>query len=208
MNTFAQWCSRQEEILNAVQLPFKTYNLRNDLSLITTSNADICYFEETLALTLIFAFKIFWKKMVASALCAFWSDLLLCEPQKTTVKTAVLLGAECMLPKLQGTERTREEEVELTGSRDCRIHTPSEIGFVLVQQYALMLQMQKLRHRKVRWFASHQLRPKVRTKTQSFLLTHQLSNSNVLRNYLEILSVWRFLPLSFWLCRTEVQLHL
>lgn len=37
--------------------------------------------------------------------------------------------------------------------------------------------MQKLGPRKVRWFASHQLRPKVRTKTQSFLLIHQLSNS-------------------------------
>lgn len=133
MNTFAQWCSRQEEILNAAQLPFKTYNLRNDLSLITKSNADVCCFEETLALTLTFALKIFWKEMAAPALCAFWSDLLLCEPRKTTVKTAVLLGAECELPKLQGAEKTRGEEVELTGSRDCRVHTTSEIGFVLVQ---------------------------------------------------------------------------
>lgn len=90
------------------------------------------------------------------------------------VKTAVLLGAECVLPTLQGTERTREEEVELTRRRDQDTHYNRNI---LVQQSALMLQMQKSRHRKVRWFASHHLRPKVRTKTQSFLLIHQLSNS-------------------------------
>lgn len=60
-----------------------------------------------------------------------------------------------------------------------------------------MLQLQKLRPRKVRWFASHQLRPKVRTKTQSFLLIRRLSNLEVLRNYLEILSAWWFLPLHF-----------
>lgn len=90
------------------------------------------------------------------------------------VKTAVLLGAECVLPTLQGTERTREEKVELTRRRDQDTHYNRNI---LVQQSALMLQMQKPRHRKVRWFASHHLRPKVRTKTQSFLLIHQLSNS-------------------------------
>lgn len=71
MNTFTQWYSRQEETLKAAQLPLKTYNLRNDLSLITISNEDICCFEETLALTLIFALKIFRNEMARPALCAF-----------------------------------------------------------------------------------------------------------------------------------------
>lgn len=39
-------------------MPFKTYNFRNDLSLIIILSTGICYSEKTLALTLIFALKI------------------------------------------------------------------------------------------------------------------------------------------------------
>lgn len=47
--------------LQGCTITFKTYNLRNDLSLITISNEDMCYSEETLASTLIFAFKNIFK---------------------------------------------------------------------------------------------------------------------------------------------------
>lgn len=62
MNTFTQWCSRQEESLKAAQLPFKTHNLRNDFSLITIFKADMPYSESTLALTLIFVLKYLKRK--------------------------------------------------------------------------------------------------------------------------------------------------
>lgn len=49
--------------MKAVQLPYKTYNLRSDLSLITVWNADMYYSEETLALALIFTLKISKNEM-------------------------------------------------------------------------------------------------------------------------------------------------
>ena len=52
-------------------MPFKTYNFRNDLSLIIILSTGICYSEKTLALTLIFALKI--KKKVRTGTQG-WGD--------------------------------------------------------------------------------------------------------------------------------------
>lgn len=77
--------------------------------------------------------------MALLAFCVSGSFLLLCAPMKTTVRmsilqTAVLFGEECVLSKLQCTERTREREVKLVWHRNCRLHTTSDTENILVQQ--------------------------------------------------------------------------
>lgn len=108
MNTFTQWCSRQEGTLKAVQLPFKTYNLRSDLSLITVSNADMRYSEETLALALIFTLKISKNEMHFLP-CVFpdHTSLWAKKDNGEQGNPDVLLG-QCALSSPQAPERTRE----------------------------------------------------------------------------------------------------
>lgn len=67
---------KARENLKAAQLPFKTYNFRNDLSLVIIMSTGICYSEETLALTLIFALK---NEVEFPNITCSWSYLLVRE---------------------------------------------------------------------------------------------------------------------------------
>lgn len=95
-------------------MPFKTYNFRNDLSLIKVLSTDICYSEETLALTLIFALKMKWI-----FLTLYVPDHTYSCVRKPVVRlisrTVTQLKTKCVCPFSFRSERTREGEVMWPG---------------------------------------------------------------------------------------------